>query len=78
MLDLSATGMRIRTMALIPEETVLEVVLETGGRRIAVRAAVIWSEPPSFDVGELGEMGLQLVEASEEYLQLAAELFADA
>jgi hypothetical protein len=33
--------------------------------------------PPSFDLGELGELGLQVAEVSEDYLKLAAELFAN-
>lgn len=69
--------MRVRTMAVIPIETVIDVKIEHKGRQHPVKVAVVWAEPPNFDVGELGELGLQVVEVSEPYLQLAAELFAN-
>lgn len=75
--DLSAAGMRVRTMAVIPLETVIDVKIEHGGRLVPARMTVVWAEPPSFDVGELGEIGLELAEVSDTYLQLAAELFAN-
>ena len=77
MLDLSASGMKVRTMALIPLESVIDVVIEHSGRLVPARMTVVWVEPPNFDVGELGEIGLQLSEVSEPFLQLAAELFAN-
>ena len=75
--DLSAAGMRVRTMALIPLESVIDLTVEHLGRHIPVRMTVIWAEPPDFHVGGLGELGLQLAEVSETYLKLAAELFAN-
>ncbi|MGC4115453.1 MAG: PilZ domain-containing protein [Myxococcales bacterium] len=75
--DLSASGLRVRTMAVIPVETVIDVKIEHRGHLIPARMTVVWAEPPNFDVGELGELGLQVAEVSEPYLQLAAELFAN-
>jgi len=75
--DLSAAGLRVRTMALIPVESVIDVKVEHQGRQVPARMTVVWAEPPNFDLGELGELGLQLADVSEPYLQLAAELFAD-
>jgi len=76
-LDLSAAGMRVRTMAVIPVESVIDVKVEHRGRLVPARMTVVWAEPPSFDLGELGELGLQVAEVSEDYLKLAAELFAN-
>ena len=76
-LDLSASGMRVRTMALFEPESVIEAFIERAGKRIVVKAIVIWMEPADFDLGQLGEMGLQLNDASEEYLQLVTDLFAE-
>jgi hypothetical protein len=76
-LNLSAHGVCIRTMALLQVESVLDAVIEHGGGEIAVRGTVVWADPPNFDLGDLGEIGLQLIDPSEEYLQLAAKLFAD-
>jgi len=76
-LDLSAAGMRVRTMAVIPVESVIDGKVEHRGRLVPARMTVVWAEPPSFDLGELGELGLQVAEVSEDYLKLAAELFAN-
>ena len=76
-INLSANGLRIRTMALLEPEIVLDAVIEHAGREFAVRASVIWSDPPNYELGVLGEFGLQLIEPTEQYLKLAAELFAD-
>ena len=70
--------MRVRTVALFAVDSIVEAAIEFEGRRIPVRASVIWVEPPNFDIGSLGEIGLQLADVSEDYLRLAAELFADA
>ncbi len=76
--DLSVTGMRIRTMAVIPLETSIEVGLEHEGRLVLVRGTIVWAEPPNFDLGVLGELGLSLGEVTEEFLGLVTELFANA
>jgi len=76
-LDLSANGLRVRTMAVFEPELVIEAFIERKGRSIAVKATVIWIEPPNFDLGQLGEMGLELSDVSPEYLQLVSDLFAE-
>ena len=75
-LNLSATGMRVRTMALLPMDSVIEAVLEPEGRAIPVAGTIVWAEPPNFKLGVLGEIGLQLSEPPQAYLELIADLFA--
>lgn len=75
-LNLSATGLRVRTMALLAVDSVLDAVVDPEGRAIGVSATVVWAEPPNFKLGVLGEIGLQLEEPSQAYLELIADLFA--
>jgi hypothetical protein len=76
-LDLSANGLRVRTMAVLQAESTIDAAIEREGKLIPVKATVIWAEPPNFDLGQLGEMGLQLNDVSEDYLQLVTDLFAE-
>jgi hypothetical protein len=76
-LDLSANGLRVRTMAMFEIESIVDAVLEYNATKIPIKATVIWMEAPKFDLGILGEMGLELMQVSPEYLQLVADLFAD-
>jgi hypothetical protein len=76
-LDLSATGLRIRTLAVLGQEDVLEGTLEAKGRSAPVKAVVVWFEPGDYTIGLLPEAGLQVVDPSAEYLDLVASVFAD-
>ena len=76
--DLSATGLRIRTLAIIPRHTELEGSLELpDGRKVAVKGTVMWFTPPDHARGIAAEMGVQLKDASAEYLALVAAFFAE-
>jgi len=69
--------MRVRTMAVFQPEAQIDASIERGGRKVTIKAVVIWMDPPNFDLGQLGEMGLQLSDVSEEYLRLVSDLFAE-
>jgi hypothetical protein len=46
-LDLSAAGMRVRTMAVIPVESVIDVKVEHRGRLVPARMTVVWADRPA-------------------------------
>jgi hypothetical protein len=75
-LNMSATGLRVRTVLLLHPGQPFEGVLEHGGREIAVQGFVIWADPPEFDLDRPGEAGIALVDVSHDYFALLAELFA--
>jgi hypothetical protein len=75
--DLSAIGMRIRSVAVLSEEAIVEGKLETEGMLIPVKAQVIWCKPPGESLGGRAEIGLKILDPSETYLALVASLFAD-
>lgn len=76
--DVSATGMRISTLAVLQPglEIVLELPLEEE-LTIPLRARVVWAEPPEPARQKLGTAGLALLEPPSEYLNWVATLFAE-
>jgi hypothetical protein len=75
--DLSAAGMRIRSLAQLEAQSTIEGQLILGdGRSIAVRGIVTWTQAATLPGFDRAEMGLQLVDVSDEYLNAVAELFA--
>ncbi|HLT29963.1 MAG TPA: PilZ domain-containing protein [Myxococcaceae bacterium] len=77
--DLSAVGLRIRTVLDLPKDSQIEAALQLeGGRTIPIRARVVWVNPAQHLEKVPAELGLELSEVSEDYTRLVAELFAEA
>lgn len=76
--DLSATGMRVRTLAVIPRNTELEgkLILPTGDV-VDLRGTVVWSRPPDHARNIPAEFGMQLREVPESYFSALVGFFAD-
>jgi hypothetical protein len=77
--DLSAAGMRIQSVAVLATRSEVEgeLVLDDG-QRITLKGTVIWSTPPDHRALVLAEVGIELQAVPESYLQALATLFADA
>lgn len=69
--------MRVRSIAMLEPGKLIDATLELKGREVPVKALVVWADPPEFDIGAAGEIGLALEQVSEDYLELLALLFAD-
>lgn len=78
MVDISAAGLRVRSVVLVEEKTELEgtLILE-GGERIHLRGKVVWASPPDHRGFLPAEFGLVLKTVPEAYLRALARLFAD-
>lgn len=77
-IDLSATGLRIRCLAEIALGTVIDGTLRLrAGDAIRLRGAVVWSQPADHRAYEPAEIGIELQEVPDAYLELVAQLFAD-
>lgn len=75
--DLSAVGLRIRTVLEIPVGQEVEgALLLDEGMAIPFKARVAWCSPPEHLAQVPAEVGLELTEVSEVYSGLVAELFA--
>ncbi len=76
-MDLSATGLRVRCLAVLQQGAEVDgkLVLPDGGE-VQLKATVVWTSPPDHSIQMLGEVGLQLVEPPPEYHRALAELFA--
>ena len=76
--DLSAVGLRVQSVALLNRGTVLTGTLVLpGGSRLVLNGRVIWSRPPDHANHAPAEIGIELVEPPELYLRSLAELFAE-
>jgi hypothetical protein len=77
-MDLSAVGLRIRSIAILTPRSDLEgkLVLEDG-TAIPLKVTVVWMTPPDHARNVLSEIGLALREVPENYRQALAGLFAD-
>ena len=75
--DISATGMKIRGLALLPKGQTLDghLVL-SDGRKVPTRVIVVWATPPDPSALALAEAGLEIVPPATEYLAAVAEIFA--
>ena len=77
-MDLSAVGMRIQSIAVLDPRTVVEgTLIVSPTQSIRLRAVVIWATPPDHRGFVPAELGLELLEVPENYLQTLAELFAE-
>lgn len=77
--DLSAVGMRIRTVLELPKDSEVEAALLLGENiSIPIRARVVWVKAADHLAQVPAEIGLELIEISDAYSHLVAELFADA
>lgn len=76
-MDLSATGLRVRCLAVLQQGTEVDgkLVLPNGSE-LKMKATVVWTSPPDHSIRMLGEIGLQLVDPPPEYHRALAELFA--
>lgn len=75
--DLSATGMRVRSLAMVLQNAELEGTLVLpSGDELKLKGTVVWATPPDHSIRMLGEFGLQLVDPPPEYHEALAELFA--
>jgi hypothetical protein len=78
-MDLSATGMRVRTLAVVPTGTELGAQLQLeDGTLVPVRFAVVWTARPEEAGPEENELGLEMLDVSQAYLDAVALLFAEA
>ncbi|HYX93034.1 MAG TPA: PilZ domain-containing protein [Myxococcaceae bacterium] len=76
--NLSATGLRVRTLAVVPRSTDLDAaIVLPDGEQIAVRGKVVWSTPPDHLRNVAAEFGLELVDVSEKYFSMLVRFFAD-
>lgn len=79
MIDLSAVGMRLRSVAVLqPRSEITGQLVLKDGRRITLSAVVVWTTSPENAGYAPGEVGLELSSVPDEYLTALAELFADA
>jgi hypothetical protein len=75
--DLSATGLRLRCLAVLLQGTEVDGKLVLpDGNELKLKATVVWTSPPDLSIHMLGEIGLQLIEPPPEYHRALAELFA--
>jgi hypothetical protein len=75
--NLSATGLRIRALLELPVGTPFEGELEAeDGRLIPLKGRVVWSRPADFAYAQPAEAGLLLEDVPQAYGELVAELFA--
>jgi hypothetical protein len=76
--DLSAAGMRIQSVAVLEPRTEVEgkLVLDDG-TIIPLKGVVVWSTPPDHRAFVLAEVGLELQAVPEQYLAALTRLFAE-
>lgn len=78
MLDLSATGLRIQSVAVLARDMVIDGALDLGdGRRIALRGKVVWTTPPDHANYVLAQTGIEFTDVPTQYLETIGSLFAD-
>ena len=76
-MDLSATGLRVQSIAVLNVDTQLEGELEMEeDRRVKLKCEVIWANPPDHAGFVPAEMGLALIDPPAEYIELLVKLFA--
>jgi hypothetical protein len=75
--DASATGLKVRSVAVLPKESEFEGELVYEDQRIPLWVVVVWVEPADLELGLPAQMGLQLRQVPEAYLELLARIFAD-
>ncbi|MFN7133441.1 MAG: hypothetical protein ACK4N5_15280, partial [Myxococcales bacterium] len=67
-----------RTLAVLPRGAELELAIPIDGAGLeAVRARVVWAEPPDAAEGKMGSAGLDLLAPPPSYLAWVARLFAE-
>ncbi len=77
-MDLSAVGMRIQSLVLLPPQTLVEGELQLeDGKTIALKGEVVWSAPPDHRNYVPAEIGLELMDVPQAYLDALASLFAE-
>lgn len=78
MLDLSATGLRIRTLAILPKHTEVEATLVLpDGQHLRLNGKVKWFSAPDHARGVQAELGLQLRDVPDAYLQALARILSE-
>lgn len=77
-IDLSATGLRIRSLVRLQRHTEIEATLQLhDGSKIALHGKVIWVAADSKITAGPTEFGLELEDVPREYFTALATLFAD-
>lgn len=75
--DLSATGLRLQSIAVLEKDTLIEGELELGeGERLTLKCEVVWANPPDHAGFVPAEMGLAILNPPPEYIDALARLFA--
>jgi hypothetical protein len=76
--DLSAIGMRVQSLVLLPEGTEVKgTLMLPGSSPLPIQGKVVWSQAPDHENRIPAEMGLELTSVSEPYLEAVAKLFAE-
>ena len=77
--DLSASGLKMRSLVLLPVNTELEATLVLpGDKRIALTGRIVWANPPQYEGRAPGEYGMELDHIPQSYFDALADLFAKA
>jgi hypothetical protein len=67
--DLSLTGLRVQSIAVLEKDTQLEGELEfEEGKRLPLKCEVVWSNPPDHAGYVPAEMGLAILNPPPEYI----------
>ena len=76
--DLSATGMRVRSVAVIPRNTELEgTLILPDGEPVQIVGTVVWARPPDHLHSVPAEFGVRLNDVPDTYFSALVRLFAD-
>lgn len=76
-MDLSITGLRVQSIAVLERDLQLEGVLEfEDGLEVRLKCEVVWSSPPDHAGFVPAEIGLALIDPPESYIEAIAKLFA--
>ncbi len=77
-IDLSAVGLRIRSIAILTPRANLEgKLLLDDGTAIPLKVSVVWTTPPDHARNVLSEIGLKLLDGPDAYRAALADLFAE-
>ena len=76
-LDISISGMKIRSVAFLARNQTLDgKLLMPDGREVALKIHVIWSTPPDPGGLVLAEAGLEVLEVTDDFKRALVEIFA--
>jgi len=67
--DISASGISLTGGHFIPTYKEIEVVMEIGGKKVAMKGSVRWSIDPGTAGNEKGKLGVLIMEPPPAYLE---------